>query len=202
MQQNDATDLLADYGTTDVTADQAYATFVNLSELRQEVFLINDVYFNELTEAANASAGQTNKDYSRGYTAVNTLFPASLGYTVNSLQGGLGAVGPLVQTGSLDLRLAAIETQEGGQVNILGPGGKVIAGSDVSTPAQAARRTSDDARLYAGSVPHYGIPSIVESIPASYEGILTLRGGDINSFTDSDFILNQSRIFTEDGAIS
>jgi hypothetical protein len=137
--------------------------------------------------------------YSRGYAAVNTLFPASLGYTANSLEGGLGSSGALVTTGNLDLRLATIETQEGGSISILGPGGRVIAGSDVATAAQAARRTSDDARLYGGSVLPTGMPSVIQSIPAGYEGVLTLRGGDINTFTDSDFILNQSRLFTEQG---
>jgi hypothetical protein len=198
MQQNAASSLVADFGTTNVTPDQAYAAFLTLPQVRQEVFLINDVYFNELKATADPSSPSYLK-YSRGYAAVNTLFPASLGYTANSLEGGLGSSGALVTTGNLDLRLATIETQEGGSISILGPGGRVIAGSDVATAAQAARRTSDDARLYGGSVLPTGMPSVIQSIPAGYEGVLTLRGGDINTFTDSDFILNQSRLFTEQG---
>ena len=37
------------------------------------------------------------------------------------------------------------------------------------------------------------------AIPAGYEGVITQRGGYINTFTDGDFILNQSRLFTVDG---
>jgi Filamentous haemagglutinin family outer membrane protein len=198
MQQNEAAELMTEFGTTNVTVDQAYAAFVALPEVRQEVFLIRDVYFNELRATADTSS-PSYKEYSRGYAAVNTLFPASLGYTANNLTGGLGSSGALVTTGDLDLRLATIQTQQGGDINILGPGGRVVAGSTVATAAQAARRTSDDARLYSGGVAPYGVPAEIESIPTGYEGVLTLRGGNIDTFTDSDFILNQSRLFTEQG---
>ncbi len=177
MQQNEAAELMTEFGTSNVTADQAYAAFVALPEVRQEVFLIRDVYFNELRATADTSS-PSYKQYSRGYAAVNTLFPASLGYTSNNLTGGLGSSGSLVTTGDLDLRLATIQTQQGGDIDILGPGGRVVAGSTVATAAQAARRTSDDARLYSGGVAPYGVPAKIESIPAGYEGVLTLRGGE------------------------
>jgi hypothetical protein len=41
--------------------------------------------------------------------------------------------------------------------------------------------------------------SAISAIPPGYEGVLTLRGGNINTFTDGDFLLNQSRLFTEEG---
>ena len=37
----------------------------------------------------------------------------------------------------------------------------------------------------------------VLSIPIGYEGVLSLRGGAINGFTDGDLRLNQSRLFTQ-----
>src|SRR3546814_3783165 len=42
-------------------------------------------------------------------------------------------------------------------------------------------------------------PASIKSIPTGLEGILTLRGGSVRSFTDSDLQLNQSRLFTQAG---
>jgi hypothetical protein len=120
MQQNAAPELVAEFGTTNVSAEQAFTAFVALPEVRQEVFLIRDVYFNELRAPADPNSPSFQQN-SRGYAAVNTLFPASLGYTANSLTGTLGSSGALVSTGNLDLRLSTIETQEGGDTTFSVP---------------------------------------------------------------------------------
>ncbi len=200
MQQNAANVLTTDYGTTNVTDQQAYDAFKTLPELRQEVFLLDKVYFNELAATADPTSA-SYLQYARGYQAVNTLFPASLGYTANDLSGGTNGANQLVETGNLDLRLATIQTDEGGDIRILGPGGRVIAGSTVRTDAQAARRTYNGAHLFAGNdVTTLALPpTVIDAIPSGYEGVLTLRGGDIDTFTDQDFLLNQSRLFTEQG---
>ncbi|WP_195930271.1 filamentous haemagglutinin family protein [Hyphomicrobium album] len=75
-------------------------------------------------------------------------------------------------SGSLDLRSASIQTQFGGKISIVAPVGRIIVGS------QSATALSND--------------------PAK-TGILTLRGGDIRIFADSHVLVNQSRIFTEQG---
>jgi hypothetical protein len=41
--------------------------------------------------------------------------------------------------------------------------------------------------------------SAITAIPSGYDGVLTLRGGAISTFTDGDFLLNQSGLFTEQG---
>jgi hypothetical protein len=201
LQQRAASALTAAYGTTDVSYAQAYAIFKNLPELQQRVFL-NTVYFNELKQTS-VKGGVSYLQYARGYQAVNTLFPASLGYTANDLSGGSNGANAPVETGNLDLRLATIQTEFGGDIDIFGPGGRVIAGSTVRTDAQAARRTFDGGRLFAGNDDVGNIvspyPTAINAIPAGYEGVLTLRGGNINTFTDGDFLLNQSRLFTEGG---
>ncbi len=75
----------------------------------------------------------------------------------------------------------------------------MLAGSTVRTSEQAARRTYDGARLFTGNT-HFGpLPAAIAQIPIGYEGILTLRGGSIYTFTDLDFLLNQSRLFTQAG---
>lgn len=204
MQANQASALKSAFGTTNVTYAQAYQAFSALPPLQQQPFLLQ-VYFNELS--LTSTPGPTLNNYTRGYTAVNLLFPSSLGYTANNLGGGTNGANTQVHTGNLDLRLATVETQYGGDINILGPGGQVLAGSTVATAQQAARRNSAAVQLYYGgvisaengsSLKPYS-PSTIASIPAGYEGVLTLRGGAISSFTDASFILNQSRLFTEEG---
>src|SRR5262249_50583569 len=148
-KQHASAALMTAYGTTDVSYSRAYAVFKTLSDLGQREFL-NQVYFNELNETADKN-GPTFHQYSRGYEAVNALFPASLGYTANSLDGGSNGANTMVETGNLDLRLATIQTEWGGDIDIFGPGGRVIAGSTVRTDQQAARRTYDGSRLFAGN---------------------------------------------------
>ena len=199
MQQHEAAALEQAFGTTDVSYDDAYQVFKALPELAQRVFILDKVYFNELIQTSNPD-GPSFHQYSRGYRAINTLFPSSLGYTQNDLTGGGNGVNETVSTGNLDLRLATIQTSRGGNIYILGPGGNVLAGSTVRTSEQAARRAFDGGRLFVGNrVTEVPLPAAIESIPLGFEGVLTLRGGSIYTFTDRDFLLNQSRLFTENG---
>ena len=212
MQKNFASALKTAYGTTNVTWQQAYNAFIALPQLEQQIFLLDNVYFNELAQTSVPDSG-SYENYSRGYIAVNLLFPASLGYTANNLGGGTNGANQPVETGDLDLRLSAIETEWGGNIYILGPGGRALIGSTVATSAQAALHTAVDGQLYSGipiqpdqddiigdTIPD-GVPepSTIADIPAGYEGVITLRGGSIDTFTDDDFLLNQSRLFTEEG---
>ncbi len=208
MQTQQPAALATAFGTTAVSYDQAYQAFAALPPLQQRPFLLQ-VYFSELS--LTSVPGPTLDNYQRGYTAVNLLFPSSLGYTANNLTGGSNGANTLIHTGDLDLRLATIETQFGGNIDILGPGGRVLAGSTVATAQQAARRYSDAPLLYYGNPDTNGASIVggsdagktvitpIDSIPAGYEGVLTLRGGGISTFTDGDFVLNQSRLFTEQG---
>ena len=75
----------------------------------------------------------------------------------------------------------------------------MLGGSTVATADQAARHSYKGGLLYSGYANDAPFAAAIETIPAGYEGILTLRGGSIDTFTDTDFLLNQSRLFTEDG---
>lgn len=202
--------------------DKLYAAFTGqVSELQQRQFLIREVYFGEIAAPADPK-GASYQQYVRGYRAIQTLFPATLGYTdnlatfetdpasvsadhplgeaVKKIVDGEPARAARVITGNVDLRLATIETGRGGTIDILGPGGDLIAGSVVRTSEQAARKTT----LYSQTGVDFfrngfGLnrsPVGIEAIPIGFEGVLSLRGGSIQSFTDGDFRLNQSRLFT------
>ncbi|MBV2150045.1 filamentous hemagglutinin family protein [Sphingobium sp. AS12] len=207
-------------------ADELYVAFAAIDTFRQQRFLIDTLYFNELAQAAMPES-PSHLQYVRGYRAVNTLFSPERGYTdnlapyttdpstisddrplgvpVRALVDGQPQKAERIVTGNADLRLATIQTARGGDISILAPGGDLIAGSVVRTSEQAARRGTafQYPRLEFG--PH-GIleggnlaapGALFESIPLGYEGLLTLRGGRISGFTDGDFILNQSRVFSQ-----
>ncbi|SFS13496.1 filamentous hemagglutinin family N-terminal domain-containing protein [Dyella sp. OK004] len=119
--------------------------------------------------------------YARGYAAIDTLFPAGFGYTANGLgQGGLNGAQTTVDTGDLDLRGTTIQTQQGGDVTVLGPGGQALLGSASAPPVI----TDSQGNVKAG-------PNTM--------GVLTLEQGAIRMFTDRSVLLAQSRVFTEQG---
>lgn len=203
-----------------------YSAFSKVDPLRRQDFLINTLYFGELAAASDVS-GPSYQQYVRGYRAVQTLFPVQRGYTDNLAPYTLdpatvSADHPLgepvrvivdgqpqradrVVTGNVDLRLATIQTVRGGDVTILGPGGDVIAGSVVRTSEQPTRRATAFTVPRPGVLPPLESGNVVvavngnpiTSIPLGYEGVLTLQGGAVRSFTDGSFILNQSRVFSQ-----
>src|SRR6202012_2981821 len=127
-----------------LNATQAWQQFQKLPVLVQELF-DEQILFKVLTtvgqdfhDPSSPFVGQ----YARGYQAINTLFPASLGYTANSLAGGNNGASNLVTTGNLDIRSTTIQTQQGGNVSILGPGGQALIGS-ASAPAEVTNASGE-----------------------------------------------------------
>ncbi len=165
-----------------LTASQAFAQFQALPNYVQQLF-IGQVFFDVLTDVGNDfhnPASPFANQYARGFQAINTLFPASFGYTANNLGGGSNGSNAPVSTGNLDIRSTTIQTQQGGSVSILGPGGEALVGSSSAPPAIV----NANGQIVAG--------------PGTM-GILTLEQGDINIFTDQSLLLAQSRVFTEQG---
>jgi hypothetical protein len=155
------------------TADQAWAIFQTLPANRQQL-LVDQVFLSILDATGkdfNDPSSPFFHQYSRGYQAINTLFPASLGYTANDLSGGADGATQQVVTGNFDMRGSTVQTQQGGNIQILGPGGRILVGSADASPAVN---------------------------PAS-EGLLTLEQGNIDIFTDTDVLVAQSRVMTEQG---
>ncbi|PMS21760.1 filamentous hemagglutinin [Trinickia dabaoshanensis] len=165
-----------------LTAAQAWSQFQALPQNVQQLFA-EQVLFNVLTQVGedyNNPNSRYYQQYSRGYQAINTLFPAAFGYTKNGLSGGLNGAQTSVQTGNLDIRGTTIQTQQGGSVSILGPGGRALIGSSSAPPAIV----DSSGNVVAG-------PSTM--------GVLTLEQGDVDIFIDQSLLLAQSRVFTEQG---
>ncbi|MDZ4154327.1 filamentous hemagglutinin family protein, partial [Methylicorpusculum sp.] len=148
---------LNDNSLTDAAAMEAFA------QLKSEDFvaiqpqlnaIVQPVLFNEIRENGKASAKAGSLDFKRGFAAIATLFPGS------------------DWKGDLSLFFSKIQTIDGGNINLIVPGGQINAGLAAS---------------FSGAK------------SASELGIVAQRSGDINALVRDDFLINQSRVFALDG---
>jgi filamentous hemagglutinin family protein len=169
----DGIDFLADIAASlGVSPDQAWSVFQGLPAARQQI-LVNRAFLDFLTQVAtdfSNPSSQYHGQYGRAYQAIATLFPAAYGYTDNTGGGSTDGAAATINTGNMNIAASLLETQMGGDINIIGPGGGITVG-----------HTSTDI------------------LKPNQEGILTLAGGTIRAFTDSAILLNQSRIMTQQG---
>jgi len=187
MEQYDAgqsvdTGLVAGKQAVMLNAAQAWTQFQALPAYVQQLFA-EQVLFNVLSNVGqdyNTVSSPYYQQYARGYQAINTLFPAALGYTANALGGGANGANQTIDTGNLDIRNTTIQTQQGGDILILGPGGRAQVGSTVAPP----EIIDGSGKVIAG--------------PGT-QGILTLEQGSIDILLDQSLLLAQSRVFTEQG---
>ncbi|RUL75236.1 filamentous haemagglutinin family protein [Dyella choica] len=166
-----------------LTPQQAQAAFQQLPAYKQQLFAQQELFklLGQVGADYNNPSSPYYNQYARGYAAIESLFPASLGYTNNgSGAGGINGQARTIDTGDLDIRSSTIQTQQGGNVSILGPGGQALIGSVEAPPVI----TNNLGQVVAG--------------PNS-QGVLTLEQGDVDIFTDRSLLLAQSRIFTEQG---
>lgn len=122
---------------------------------------LRELFYTTLRTAgrdAVLSAGQEEKDkhYDFGRAAIAALFPK-------------GTVGK----GNIDFFYSQIKTEQGGNIDLLVPGGGVTVG--IANPSVDLVKT------------------------AAEQGLFTIRGGDIRAMTRDNFLVNQSRVFTLDG---
>ncbi|UOA10536.1 filamentous haemagglutinin family protein [Methylobacter sp. S3L5C] len=138
---------------TVLTEDQYVAIQPQLSAL------VLPVMFNEVNLSGSAAAAATSDSakkafYESGTAAINALFPDSN------------------WKGDLSLFFSKIQTVDGGDINLLVPGGQINAGLAVS---------------FTGAK------------PSSELGIVVQREGNINAVVNNDFLVNTSRVFALDG---
>jgi hypothetical protein len=152
---------------------QALASFKALTPA-QQLPLLAQVLSDELSATGLAHTLQ-GASYARGYDAINTLFPVT------------GAGGQtLSYNGDLDMFYSQIKTEQGGDINLLVPGGSVVVGVP-NPPASLSvdKETSTSTGL---------------TVPAAVNlGVLVLGQGAIQGFADQDFDVNQSRMLTLEG---
>lgn len=122
--------------------------------------LLMQIFFAELRSSGRAAAEAGSGDFSAGATAIETLFP-----TLPEQPRG----------GDVSLYFSRVYTLDGGDINVLVPGGTINVG--LSAPPE-----------------DFNI-----SKAASQLGIVAQRTGDVNIYARDDVLVNSSRVFAADG---
>jgi filamentous hemagglutinin len=139
----------------------------------QQLPLLAQVLTDELSATGLAHTLQ-GASYARGYAAINTLFPAAEGGQTLAYDGGI------------DMAYSQLKTEEGGNIDLLVPGGSVVVGfANPPASLNLIKQTITSTGLV--------VPAVVDL------GILVLGQGAVQGFADQDFTVNQSRILTLEG---
>ena len=155
-------------GQSGLTLEQAQTEFASFSPSDQRP-LVDSVFFNELTLSGTEANQTPGAGFTRGYTAINTLFPGSHA-------GGTGSASPY--SGNLRLTYSEIYTLAGGSIDLLVPGGQVDVG--VANPPSSGANTKPPSELGivaqgSGNVDIYSLGDVnVET-----SRVFTLGGGNI-----------------------
>jgi filamentous hemagglutinin len=153
-------------GDASLTPEQAYAWLAAQPANIQRGFVLDPLY-GEIRQAGRGAASATtsgarDQSYQRGYDAIARLFPGD------------------AQVGDLSMLFSKIQTEQGGGIDLLVPGGRVNAGQTAPSTTNASQK-----------------PEL---------GILVMDYGDIRALVDGrgqgdthvagDFAVNESRVFT------
>ncbi len=155
-----------------LSATDALTAFLGLTR-QQQLPIIAQVLSAELDATGVAHTTQ-GTDYQRGYDAIATLFPTKD-----------AAGNPLAYSGDINMFFSQLKTEQGGDINLLAPGGSVVVG----VPNPPAQLTDLKQNLTVS-------PPV---LAAANLGILVLANGAVRGFANGDFDVNQSRILTLQG---
>jgi filamentous hemagglutinin len=147
--------VLASYlGLGDSSNQQIWSNFNSLSSAHQDTLAL-DIFYQVLSDTATNHNDPTSSgfgNYNTGFQAVSALFPANNPYQ-----------------GDINLTSREVKTSNGGDIDMIVPGGQVTVGVD-----QADGQAVD-------------------------QGILTVDGGNVNIFGSGSVLVGTSRIFTLHG---
>jgi hypothetical protein len=160
-------------GSAKITYASAVAAFEGLTPA-QQLPLLAAVLNDELSATGLAHTLQ-GASYDRGYNAINALFPT---------EDALGQT--LTYSGDLNMFFSQLKTEQGGDINVMVPGGSVVVG----VPNPPANLNTVKGFTTATGL---NVPGTVNL------GILVLGQGAVEGFADQNFDVNQSRILTLEG---
>jgi filamentous hemagglutinin len=167
-----------------LTETDALAQFKGL-DYNDQIAFINEVFYLELRDGSREAltADPTSplyQDYSRPNRAILTLFPEFTNNTALATQSGSihDAFAEIANetprhSGDLTLFSSQVKSERGGRIELMLPYGRVVGGLAVSSGLDR---------------------------PDSDQGVLSLRGGELYGLVRTDFLVNQSRVFTLGGS--
>ena len=160
-------------GQSNLTVTQAETDFAG-STADQQRPLIDSVFFSELNLSGIEANTTAKVGYSRGYTAIDALFPGS--------RSGTPGTASDPYDGSLNLTYSQIYTLSGGGISLLVPGGQIGVGLANAPPGVAVKPPSQLGIVAqgAGDVNIYSLNDV--NVNASR--IFTLGGGNIVIWSD------------------
>jgi hypothetical protein len=120
-------------GTSGLSFTAAEAAFKSLP-LDQQLPLIDDVFFNELSLSGRAANTTPGVGFKQGYAAIDALYPGS--------RSGVAGAVPSAYAGDLTLQFSRIYTLSGGDITLVVPGGHIDVGLANPTGALTARDPS------------------------------------------------------------
>lgn len=165
----------------------------------QQLF-VDRVFFSELKAVGTPGSYAYNKP-SFGYRMIETMFPARLGYTNNTVgSSGSGAnasttVDTIVNTnfGSITVTNVLSTGAGGGATTLVHTGDLNLLHATIQTQRGGSISLfGPGGSIIVGSLATEPNPNL----KLRDLGILSLGGGAINSFTDKDLLVNASRILT------
>jgi filamentous hemagglutinin len=155
-----------------LSQSQAQAEFLALPR-KLQLPLVSQVLSAQLS-ATGLAHSLLGTNYDQGYQAIATLFPSK------DASGN-----PLTYQGDINMFYSQIKTEQGGNINLLAPGGSVVVG--VPNPDPTLSGSKQDGAF---------TPPLAAEANL---GILVLGSGGVYGFADQNFEVNQSRILTLQG---
>jgi filamentous hemagglutinin len=154
-------------GLSGLTLAQAEAEFTSFTPSEQRPF-IDGVFFNELTLSGVEANQVPSPGFTRGYTAIDALFPGSHA-------GGTGPASPY--SGNLKLTYSEIYTLAGGTIDLLVPGGAIDVGV-ANPPSSGNVKPPSQLGIVAQGAGNVDIYSLGD-VNVETSRIFTLGGGNI-----------------------
>ena len=179
-------DIAPALGLTGAGNSQIWNSFENLSAGRQDLLAL-DAFYLVLRDAGRNHNDPNSPDfgtYTTAYEALDTLFP-----THDTFKG------------DLNITSREIKTSNGGDINLLTPGGQILVGVN-SNAANAGAAFNDKTYLAPNGTLFQATTQTSTSNSASKtvdQGILTVDQGNISIFASSNVTVGTSRIFTLNG---
>ena len=158
--------MVARTGNANLTDEQVVTQFKALDAMAQRPLLL-DLFYGELVASGREANSDPTKGFTRGYSAIDALFPGS--------RAEEGEVNPY--EGDLTLELSRIYTLAGGDISIAVPGGLVNVGL-ANPPSTVGERDQSQLGIVAqgtGSVRIFTNDDVL----VNSSRVFSLLGGDI-----------------------